>query len=533
MSSQVYKHKNKTLDDVLADVSARWWQGRGRECPADEVLTEEILGEWYLDPEKSRRESAEVKAAIGETVARVSVVMGGRQWELTNILKVTIDNRGNQGASIGYGSFGVSDGDEADQYLSWAEIHDRWLAMEPGKQPEHPIIPLAIALLDINGIVQKAIPNKVNELEAGQDVAADRVREARERFERVKARKETEEDKKALSNVPQSCKTLFEGASHELNKAIKAQKETRQERRERQLDMFDQGLMYPTGKDTAMAANSILRGNLFSPVMRGARKYVSDFPVLEWGDDVEMSYSGARLDQADFDVLLALGRLIQGNPEKTDTVIEMSGLEHQNLVTNNPKFPGGALELVRAKFDNRSLSSGTGFTRVKCTARGLLKNLNRGGGGSSIKWLQQALNRLGGKIVYRKRNNRGRWLTLSTAMVGNWGYDEQSGLLAVDINHDFIRLLKLDGQTIIEWDKRLSLTPFGKWLYGYICTHKRGKPQYQTTDQLMQSSGMKYGRARAFVTSQVRPALVALKNRDVIQSFSITGHKVMWIRSLK
>ena len=35
--------------------------------------------------------------------------------------------------------------------------------------------------------------------------------------------------------------------------------------------------------------------------------------MLKWGKDIEMTYSGAQLDQADLDTLMALGRMIQTN----------------------------------------------------------------------------------------------------------------------------------------------------------------------------------------------------------------------------
>ena len=328
---------------------------------------------------------------------------------------------------------------------------------------------------------------------------SDEIDLARKRVARAASNNLSSHDLEVLGEVPTYCKNNHEGAVYLLNQALeKVRSETRAEKA-RQVDLFDQGLMYPTGQDTAMAANDILRGSLFGPVKRGTRKLVQDLTVLKWGKDIEMTYSGAQLDQADLDTLLALGRRIQSNGVNVDNTIR------------------------RGK---------DGFTRLTCSSRGLLDDMGRATGGMNCKWLYGSLNRLGGKIMLRRRNARGQWRIISTPMVGSWGHDEETRELVINVNHDFIGILR-EGHTIIDWQKRLSFTPFGKWLYGFVCTHGPGKTQYQTTRKLMSSYGSHHGRCRDFLKRELRPALAALDQKGIIDAWSVRGHMITWTRSQK
>ena len=327
----------------------------------------------------------------------------------------------------------------------------------------------------------------------------DEIDQARKRVARAASNSLTDQDRLELSTVSTNCRNDHEGAVYLLNQVLeKVRNETRAEKA-RQLDLFDQGLMYPTGQDTAMAANDILRGSLFGPVKRGTRKLVQGLTVLKWGKDIEMTYSGAQLDQADLDTLLALGRMIQTNG---------------------------------ANIDNTIRKGKDGFTRVTCSSRSLLDDMGRATGGNSMKWLYSSLDRLGGKIRLSRRNLRGQWRIISTPMVGSWGHDEDTRTLVINVNHDFIEILR-GGHTIIDWQKRLSFSTFGKWLYGFVCTHEPGKTQYQTTRKLMTSYGSHHGRCRDFLKRELRPALAALDQEGIIDTWAVRGHMITWTRSQK
>ena len=328
---------------------------------------------------------------------------------------------------------------------------------------------------------------------------SDEIDLARKRVARAASNTLTPQDIEALGFCPVYCKNNHEGAVYLLNQALeKVRSETRAEKA-RQVDLFDQGLMYPTGQDTAMAANDVLRGSLFGPVKRGTRKAVNELIVLKWGKDIEMTYSGVQLDQGDLDTLMALGRLIQGNGANVDNTIR------------------------RGK---------DGFTRLTCSSRSLLIDMARSTGGGMMKWLYSSLDRLGGKIRLRRRNLKGQWRTISTPMVGSWGHDEDTRELVIYVNHDFTGILR-GGHTIIDWQKRLSFSPFGKWLYGFVCTHEPGKTQYQTTRKLMSYYGSHRVRCRDFLAREIRPALAALDQAGIIDTWSIRGHMITWTRSQK
>lgn len=331
----------------------------------------------------------------------------------------------------------------------------------------------------------------------------DEIDQARKRVARAASNNLTSQDRLELSTVSQNCRNDHEGAVHLLNQVLeKARQEYRAEKA-RQADLFDHGLMCPTGQDTAMAGNDILRSSLFGAVVRGKRQLAENLPVLDWGKKkngtkVVMTYYGAELDQGDLDTLMALGRMIQTNGANVDNTIRRKTAR---------------------------------YTRVYCSARALLKDTNRPTGGSNIKWLYGSLNRLGGKITLSRLDRKGGDARIITSsIVGDWEYDKETKQLWVEVNHDFIHMLK-GRYTVINWRKRLAMSPFGKWLYGFVCTHKPGETQFRKTIQLMESYRSHHGRSRDFLNREIRPALEALKQEDIIVSYSVKGHLITWTRS--
>ena len=319
------------------------------------------------------------------------------------------------------------------------------------------------------------------------------ITEARDRLNRVTKGNTTQADKSAMSKVPQHIRTEAQGAKYLLDKALQAQEQAYKESRARQLDLFSAGLIPPTGQDTVMAANDILRGALFGAVVKGKRKTLQGMEVLNWGD-VRMLYTGIQLDQGDADILLAVIRLIQRGENVRSFTFE-----------------------------------GVTTTRIRTSKRQLLKDLNRNTGGSDGIWLQRGLNRLMGVITVERRKLSGHWTSVSTTIVERWGHDKETKELVIDVNTEFIKLMEA-GVTIFNWQEYLPLPAFTRWLYKYIHTHAPGETQHRTTEQIMTAYGSQRGRQDEFLRMEIEPALATLAEMGIITSYEIKRHYITWTR---
>lgn len=330
------------------------------------------------------------------------------------------------------------------------------------------------------------------------------VAEARALLERARKGLATDAaDRAAMGNVPHRYATPAAAGKYLLDKAILREREARaqekQEDEQRQMTLFDSGLLPETGPEVAQIADDILRGSLFSAgIMRGRRTQNLKNHIVTDKNGLKVSWSGAALDQADLDVVLALFRVLERETQ------------------------AGTVEHMRLK-NGRIV-----YSRVRFTRRGLLLDMKRRTGGSGRKWLTDVLDRLGGRFILEKDGFRA-----AGTLIPFHGMDDAGDVLVVDISRSFIKIFK-EGVTWLDWGVRRSLSDgFTKWMQGHICTHKPGKLHRRKTKDLMQDSGSHYTRNRDFREKRLRPALQALLDAGVLSDFTIRGDAISFLRPVK
>ena len=212
-----------------------------------------------------------------------------------------------------------------------------------------------------------------------------------------------------------------------------------------------------------------------------------------------MSYTGARLDQNDHTILMALYRILQEH------------LEHQITTQEQRKQV---------------------YTKLKCSGRGLLADTGRSIGGSGWATIKKMLTRLSATaLVIERTEADGMENTLVMGIVGYWNYNDRKDVLTVGINHGFIRMMSA-GYSIIDWDIWLSLSGVGKTLYGIICTHDQGRRQYLTVQQFMEACGSGMKNMEIFKSRYLRPALEELEQAGIIEPGWIAkGGRIQWTRA--
>ena len=329
--------------------------------------------------------------------------------------------------------------------------------------------------------------------------------EARELLERARKGLATDADRAAMSAVPHRYATAAAAGKYLLDKAIQRDREARaqekQDDQQRQVTLFESGLLPQTGPEVAQIADDILRGSLFSAgVRRGRRPQNLKNHIVTDKNGLKVTWSGpAALDQSDLDVALALFRVLERETQ------------------------AGTVEHMRLK-NGRIV-----YSRVRFTRRGLLRDMGRRTGGSGRKWLNDSLDRLGGRFIFEKEGG----FRAAGALIPFHGMDDAGDVLVADISRAFITIFA-QGVTWLDWGVRQSLSDgFTKWMQGHICTHKPGEWHRRKTEDLMQDSGSHYTRNRDFREQRLRPALQALLDAGVLSDFTIRGDAISFLRPVK
>lgn len=171
--------------------------------------------------------------------------------------------------------------------------------------------------------------------------------------------------------------------------------------------------------------NCVLRSALFAVIKRGPRSYQQRVSIAAL-DGIEILFSGPRLDQADLDVW------------------------EQCLHLSRRQVLG---------------------ERVEFGSRDFLRAIGRSGGGKDAEWLKGALTRLQSSVIEVQDGKR----AYSGQMILPYTRDDETGRLAVQINHDVVRLYGEDGWTAVEVEQRRALArqPLAQWLHGFYATHAR------------------------------------------------------------
>ena len=232
-------------------------------------------------------------------------------------------------------------------------------------------------------------------------------------------------------------------------------------------------------EQTRGVPNLCLRSALFSVIQRGRRKAVKG-EILAAVKGLSIRYTGWRLDQGDFDVLVH------------------------------------ALHLV-------SLQQHSSTDRyVKLTAKGFLRAIGRSSGKSGREWLKDSFRRLTASAVEIKIEisvgYKTETFTYAGSLVEEFYYTESDHRYFLKINPKLANLFDA-GWTQLQWRQRLQLkTDLAKWLHGFYASHRTPYPLKVAT--LRQLCGSDCGRLSDY-RGKLRYALAELVNIHVLASWII------------
>lgn len=223
--------------------------------------------------------------------------------------------------------------------------------------------------------------------------------------------------------------------------------------------------------------NICLRSSLFGVIQRGRRKAVKG-EVITAVKGLDIRYTGWRLDQGDFDVLIHALHLV-------------------------------SLQQTTSEY-------------VRFTGKGFLHGIGRRSGKSGREWLKDCLRRLTGsavEITLEVKNSY--WTdsyTYAGSLVDEFIYNSSSQGYFLKINPKLGRLFNA-GWTRLQWHQRLKLkTDLAKWLHGFYASHKEPYPIKVAT--LKHLCGASIGRLSDF-RGKLRRALDELTKAELITSWKI------------
>ncbi len=223
--------------------------------------------------------------------------------------------------------------------------------------------------------------------------------------------------------------------------------------------------------------NICLRSSLFGVVQRGRRRAVKG-ELLASIKGISIRYTGWRLDQGDFDVLLYALHLVS---------LEKSTKDY-------------------ARF------SGKGFLRA----------IGRTSGKSGREWLKDSFRRLTGsavEIIFEVKDQYNEnFYTYAGSLVDEFYYSSDEGCYLLKINPKLAKLFDA-GWTQMQWQqRRLLKTDLAKWLHGFYASHRAPYPIKVNTLKLL--CGSSYGRLSDF-RGKLRRALHELANINLLESWEI------------
>src|SRR5690554_2570902 len=314
-------------------------------------------------------------------------------------------------------------------------------------------------------------------------------------LKRFNSNRQTQADEQAVAKFANPGEPDYRHALERFRKHHQKTKET-------QLDMFfENGLMMPFKNDDSAIPKQILRSSMFAPITRGKRKYLNDKLVAE-SPEGDITYTGAQLDQADLDVLLAIIKLLS---------------EYTNS--------GNVVKVAQITDENGRLE----YSRLICGSKGLLKMIKRSQGKSGRKWLWSSLQRLTGELTLNIDFGDATGDKYFAGQILGKRAKTEDDLLMIDINHDFVWLFGGNNFSFINMGKRFQLTgDFTKWLQGFVSTHT-GETRY-SAEKLMIKSGSKQKSVKHWILRQAKPAFEQLKDLELINNFSVEGHLFTWFR---
>lgn len=200
---------------------------------------------------------------------------------------------------------------------------------------------------------------------------------------------------------------------------------------------------FPTWPEkTRGVPNLCLRSSLFRVIQRGRRKAVKG-EIVSSIKGLNISYTGWRLDQGDFDVLLQALHLQSRHIEKTSE--------------NHTRF----------------------------AVKSFLSSIGRHPGKSGRDWMIDCFLRLTATAVEinvdvcDKRIHEN--FTYAGSLVDEFIYDKKQQIYSLKINPKLAELFET-GWTQLQWQQRLELkTDLAKWLHGFYSSHQKPYPMKVAT----------------------------------------------------
>lgn len=205
--------------------------------------------------------------------------------------------------------------------------------------------------------------------------------------------------------------------------------------------------------------NMALRSALFGAIKPGKRRYIEG-ELIAAVDDIQIRYTGPRLDQGDLDVW--------------ESVLHLYRLYDMGM-------------------------------DVSFSAYSLLKLMGKTDTGENRKTLHVRLMRLKATAVEVKQ---GRY-SYAGSLLDDVSRDEQNDEYVININRKLVALFERDAFTLIQWEVRHTLNrkQLAQWLHGFYSSH--AKPFPMKVETLHRLSGSEAARMRDF-KAELRRALDAV-----------------------
>ena len=198
--------------------------------------------------------------------------------------------------------------------------------------------------------------------------------------------------------------------------------------------------------------NLCLRSALFGVIKRGRRKAVKG-EIIASIKGINIRYTGWKLDQGDFDVLIQALHLQTHHIERT------------------PKF------------------------YIRFQVKTFLRSIGRQPGKSGREWLKDSFRRLTATAVeinvdVSSSLLKGKY-TYTGSLVDEFYYNVREQTYFLKINPTFAQLFDA-GWTQLQWRQRLRLkTNLAKWLHGFFASHRDPYPMKISTLRLLCGSDCK------------------------------------------
>lgn len=225
--------------------------------------------------------------------------------------------------------------------------------------------------------------------------------------------------------------------------------------------------------------NLCLRSALFGVIKRGRRRAVKG-EIIAAVKGLNIRYTGWRLDQGDFDVLVQTLHLQTRHIERT------------------PEY------------------------YIRFQVKSFLRSIGRQSGKSGREWLKDCFRRLTATAVEINVDVNNRFMngkyTYTGSLVDEFYYNDQEQTYFLKINSKLAELFDA-GWTQLQWQQRLRLkTNLAKWLHGFYASHRSPYPMKVATLKHLCGSDCKrlvdYRRS-------IRRAMDELVNIGAIQSWKI------------